>query len=191
MGVEPGDVNTVFYTHLRVDHVGWSVDAHGRPTFPEARYVMHQAEWEFFQRPEVKAASDYVDQCVTPLASAGVLELVSGETSLVPELTALHTPGHTPGHMSLLVASGGQQAMIMGDVVLQPAQVTEPTWNIVAETDHEQAVKTRRAILDRLESDGIVLVTGHLPAPGFGRIVREDDERFWQAAAPGAVIPGQ
>ncbi len=100
----------------------------------------------------------------------------------------LHTPGHAPGHVSVLAASGGSQACIRGDVVLHPAQVTEPTWNIVAETDHAQAITTRQSMLDRLERDKTILVTGHLPSPGFGRIVRENGERYWQAVSGGAPV---
>ncbi len=188
-GVDTGAVDTVVFTHFHIDHVGWAVDGHARPTFPNARYVTHRLEWEFFQAPETKAVSDYIDRCVTPLESAGVLDLVPGETALTPEITVLHTPGHTPGHMSVLVRSDGQEACILGDVVLHPAQVTEPTWNIVAETDHARAVATRRAMLDRLERDQTILVTGHLPSPGFGRIVRDNGERYWQAVAGGEVHP--
>ncbi len=79
------------------------------------------------------------------------------------------------------MASGGHQACILDDVVLHPAQVTEPTWSIVAEIDHAQAVATRRALLDRLECDQTILVTGRLSSPGFGRIVRDNGERYWQA----------
>jgi len=85
--------------------------------------------------------------------------------------------------VSLLVASGGQQACILGDVVLHPAQVTEPIRNIVAEIDYAQAVATRQAMLDHLERDQTILVTGHVPSPGFRRIVRDNGERYWQAVA--------
>ena len=55
---EPGreDVETVEYTHLHPDHVGWNLeqqDGGYRPTFPRARYLAHRADWETFQRPHM------------------------------------------------------------------------------------------------------------------------------------------
>jgi glyoxylase-like metal-dependent hydrolase (beta-lactamase superfamily II) len=50
-GVEPGDVDVVFLTHLHVDHVGWNVDDRGAPTFPRARYVTHAEGWRWSQAP--------------------------------------------------------------------------------------------------------------------------------------------
>jgi glyoxylase-like metal-dependent hydrolase (beta-lactamase superfamily II) len=58
-GVRPEEVDTVFFTHLHPDHVGWNLSQGGakpRPTFPRARYVVHQTDWSTFQQPEVQAA---------------------------------------------------------------------------------------------------------------------------------------
>ena len=37
------------------------------------------------------------------------------------------------------------------------------------------------AIMDRMERDGSLVVSGHFPVPGFGRLVRLDGRRYWQA----------
>lgn len=51
-GVSPGDVDTVFLSHLHPDHVGWNLSqSGGSPTFPRARYTFHQADWEAFRAP--------------------------------------------------------------------------------------------------------------------------------------------
>ncbi len=180
-GVSADGVDAVFFTHLHIDHVGWNLTAEGKPTFPKARYVMHQADWEAFQRPEVQANfPPYVDQTLSPLKSLGVLDLLTGEKSLTDEVVAIPTPGHTPGHMSVLVSSQGQKALIIGDVVLHPAQVTEETWSAAFDMDGNQAIATRKQILDRLESEGLTVAACHFPEPGFGRIVRLEGRRYWQ-----------
>ena len=49
--LRPEDVDTVFFTHLHPDHVGWNLLREGttpKATFPRARYVMHQADWTRF-----------------------------------------------------------------------------------------------------------------------------------------------
>ena len=92
----------------------------------------------------------------------------------------LPTPGHTPGHLAVLVASGGEKALITGDLLVHPAQVSEPHWAFGFDTDAEQAAATRRQMLDRLEAEGITLIGCHFPSPGYGRIVRVAGKRYFQ-----------
>jgi glyoxylase-like metal-dependent hydrolase (beta-lactamase superfamily II) len=174
-GVHPEDVDTVFLTHLHGDHLGWSVKPDGKPVFPEARYVTQASEWEI--------SAPYLGRAVAALDDLGVLELLDGEESVGEELTAIPTPGHSPGHSSLLVSSGGEQALVAGDAIVHPAQATEPTWNVHFDMDKEQAARTREMLLAWLEADGITIAAGHIPGSGFGSIVREEGEpgrRYWQ-----------
>jgi glyoxylase-like metal-dependent hydrolase (beta-lactamase superfamily II) len=173
-GVHPEGVDTVFLTHLHGDHLGWSVKPDGEPVFPEARYVTQAAEWEI--------SAPYLGRAVASLDDLGVLELLDGEEPVGEELTAIPTPGHSPGHSSLLVSSGGEQALVSGDAIVHPAQATEPTWNVHFDMDKEQAARTREMLLAWLEADGITVAAGHIPGSGFGRIVRDEEEpgrRYW------------
>jgi len=174
-GVYPVDVDTVFLTHLHGDHLGWSVKPDGEPVFPEARYVTQAAEWEI--------SAPYLGRAIAGLDDLGVLELLDGEEPVSEELTAIPTPGHSPGHSSLLVSSGGEQALVSGDAIVHPAQATEPTWNVHFDMDKEQAARTREMLLAWLEADGMIVAAGHIPGSGFGRVVREKREegrRYWQ-----------
>jgi glyoxylase-like metal-dependent hydrolase (beta-lactamase superfamily II) len=187
-GVSTQDVETIVFTHLHPDHVGWNLTLDGGryvPTFPRARYVAHRADWETFRQPEVQQAlqgiaGSFVEQTLTPLESLGVLELIDGERVLTEELTVLHTPGHTPGSLSVLIASGGERAIIVGDAIAHPAQVEHPDWGIAFDFEDETAVRTRGQLLDRIEAEGLTLSAPHFPEPGFGRVVRLEGRRFWQ-----------
>ena len=185
-GVRPEDVDTIFMTHLHPDHVGWNLTHDGgspKLTFPNARYVAHQADWDAFNKPEGygQFPFSFWEETVSPLASMGVLDLLSGEKALTSELTAIPTPGHTPGHMSLAIVSGGQHAIIMGDVAGSPAQITELEWCHIFEMDPAQTAQTRRQLFDRLEEQNSILVTCHYPPPGYGGLVRVEGRRYWQA----------
>jgi glyoxylase-like metal-dependent hydrolase (beta-lactamase superfamily II) len=174
-GVYPEDVDTVFLTHLHGDHLGWSAKPDGEPVFPGARYVTQAAEWEI--------SAPYLGRAVAGLDDLGVLELLDGEEPISEELTAIPTPGHSPGHSSLLVSSGGEQALVSGDAIVHPAQATEPTWNVHFDMDKEQAARTREMLLAWLEADGMIVAAGHIPGSGFGRVVRgrgEEGRRYWQ-----------
>ncbi len=183
-GVRPEQVDMVVMTHLHRDHVGWNVLSQGGrivPTFPNARYWMSAADWEVCHRADVQPQRfPNAPSCVWPLAELGLVELMQGEHSLTRELTAVPTPGHTPGHVSLLITSQGQRALVLGDVAHSPVQVHEPDWVSRADMDPELTRQTRRALLDRLEREEFIVAAGHFQAPGFGRIVRLEGRRYWR-----------
>jgi glyoxylase-like metal-dependent hydrolase (beta-lactamase superfamily II) len=183
-GVRPDQVDMVVMTHLHRDHVGWNLLAEGEryvPTFPKARYWMSAKDWDASHQPEVQAARfPNAPTCVWPLADLGLVELMHGEHSLTRELTAVPTPGHTPGHISILVTSRGERALVLGDAAHSPVQLQEPDWVSRADMDPELTRQTRRALLDRLEREDIIVAAGHFQAPGFGKIVRLQGRRYWQ-----------
>ena len=183
-GFKAADVDTVFLTHLHPDHVGWNVTRNGNqesPTFPNARYVAHEADWAAFDTPKDSEIFGYNwwAETVAPLRRLGVLDLITGETELMGELTVTPTPGHTPGSMSLIVSSGGEKAFMMGDVFHGPAQVTETDWVFHYDMHPETAGETRRGMLDRAEQDNAAIAICH--HSGFGKVIRESGRRYWQA----------
>jgi glyoxylase-like metal-dependent hydrolase (beta-lactamase superfamily II) len=183
-GVRPEEVDMVVMTHLHRDHVGWNLLARGDryvPTFPNARYWLSEKDWETCHQPDVQAARfPNAPTCVWPLADLGLVEFMKGEHSLTRELTMVPTPGHTPGHMSLLITSQGERALVLGDAVHSPVQLQETDWVSRADMDPELTRQTRRALVERLEREAILVAAGHFPAPGFGRVVRLEGRRYWQ-----------
>jgi hypothetical protein len=47
--------------------------------------------------------------------------------------------------------------------------------------DGQRAIATRKQVLDRIEAEDMLLVQCHFPSPGYGRIVRLEGRRYWQA----------
>ncbi|MBI4497730.1 MAG: MBL fold metallo-hydrolase [Chloroflexi bacterium] len=183
-GVRPEAIDLVVITHLHFDHVGWNATVVGeavRPTFPHARYLIPQVDWEHYRRPEVFAQSSYIQHTVIALHELGLVDLVAGERAVTDELTIIPTPGHTPGHQSLLVQSQGQRAAITGDVAHSPAQVEHPDWSPGADIDPAQSRQTRHRMFDRIEAEGALMAACHFPNPGFGRLVRLEGRRVFQA----------
>lgn len=117
-GIPLEDVDTVVFTHLHGDHVGWNLSADRAPNFPKARFLVPQDDWEFFSK---MANTNPQMQQVTPLQNLGLMELISGETTITSEVTTYPTPGHTPGHTSILISSNGQRAIVTGDFAHHPA----------------------------------------------------------------------
>jgi glyoxylase-like metal-dependent hydrolase (beta-lactamase superfamily II) len=184
-GIRPEDVDMVVMTHLHRDHVGWNLQSQGgkyRPTFPNARYWITAKDWEACHNPELQPSRfPNAPECLWPLEDLGLIEFFDGEQALTSELTTLPTPGHTPGHMSILISSQGERGLILGDLIHNTVQIDETDWVSRADIDPEQTRLTRRSMMELLEREGIPVAAVHLPAPGFGKIVRLEGRRTWQA----------
>ncbi|MGH2671187.1 MAG: MBL fold metallo-hydrolase, partial [bacterium] len=108
------------------------------------------------------------------------LQLISEDAQLSGAVSVRHAPGHTPGHIALLISDGGQEAMIVGDAIVHPAQVSEPEWRFLFDMDPDAAIATRKRLLGRMELESITAIQCHCPPPGFGLIVRTEARRHWQ-----------
>ncbi len=184
-GVAPKDVDIVFLSHLHPDHVGWNVhDGPGgnlEPIFPHARYIVHELDLAHFRKPEVEATMSFpfMGRLVESIDRLGLLDTLTEDANLTPEVRAIHTPGHTPGHMSVLVESNGEEALIQGDVFIHPAQISQDDWNCHFDVDWPLSVETRRRMLANVEAKGTPVISCHFPLPGFGRVKRSDGKRIW------------
>lgn len=187
-GVRPEDVDLVVITHLHIDHVGWNTvrrDDAWVPTFPRARYLITRAEWDYFSQPERTASLEYMRDSVLPLEGTGQLDLVDQEHRVTGELTLVPAPGHTPAHVCVAIISGAERAVIIGDLAHHPVQLTETTWSTVMDLDPKMAADTRARMVERMEREDAVVVGGHFPLPGIGRLVRLGERRLWQGATAG------
>ncbi len=163
-GIDPADVDTVVLTHLHTDHVGWAVvgaGEHARPYFPNARYLLQEAEFDALDTVNPQLRSRLID----PLRATGQLRLLDGDTSLRGGERVIATPGHTPGHQSLLVTSGREQLAVTGDVLVHALQLLHPALAYAHETDPVQARASRERLLRGRTADTLHLATPHLTAP--------------------------
>ncbi len=172
-------VDVVLCTHLHFDHVGWNlrtVDDARVPTFPNARYLFARAEMAHLEVDDhmgVRAPS------VQPLLDAGLVDLVDTDHRITPEVRLLPTPGHTPGHVSVMIESGGNVALITGDMAHSPLQFAIPELAATAfDWDPAQSSETRRTIVAAHANAPTTVLGTHFAPPTAGRI-RRDGDRIW------------
>ena len=71
--------------------------------------------------------------------------------------------------MSLAIVSGGQRALILGDVAIHPAQVTETIGRDFRDGPG-LAAQMRRQVFDRVEAENSTLVACHFPSRALGGV---------------------
>jgi glyoxylase-like metal-dependent hydrolase (beta-lactamase superfamily II) len=183
LGVRPEDVDVVVNTHLHFDHVGWNcVERDGAfvPTVPNAEYWIARDEWDYFTDPQIAAEEgEHIASCVLPLKDSGRLHLAEGEAAITPELSLLQTPGHTPGHRSIAIASGGERAVILGDVAHHPLHLIR-IWVAAVDELPRVSRRTKRMLVQRLIEEQTLVAGGHFTPGSFGRFVSADGQRAWR-----------
>ena len=168
-GVDPAAVDTVFCTHLHIDHVGWNTQrADGRwaPTFPNARYLVGRSEladW-LARRDAGTALAMHVrglEDSVLPVIEAGLVDLVDDGHELDRGLVLNLLPGHTMGQMGLRIDRQGGRAIFCGDAVHSPVQICQPGVSTSSCIDADRAAETRRILLEEAAATGRLLVPAH------------------------------
>jgi glyoxylase-like metal-dependent hydrolase (beta-lactamase superfamily II) len=170
-------IDTVLCTHLHVDHVGWNtmlVDGRWVPTFPNARYLLAEKEWRYWDANDDEATyGSVLADSVRPVVEAGLVDFVPETHRICEEVWLEPTPGHTPGHVSIHIASEGKEALITGDCIHHPCQMARTDWCSSADYDRDMGRATRESLLAKY-ADGAVLVIGtHFATPTAGHVVRD------------------
>jgi glyoxylase-like metal-dependent hydrolase (beta-lactamase superfamily II) len=168
VGLTPGDIDVVVYSHLHTDHVGWTTDRKRDVlTFERARHIMARTEWEYWRADAPLGGPDPHDIA----ALEPRVELLDGDALVAPGVTLVPTPGHTPGHCSLLVSSRGERAVVLGDAIHCPIQITHPEWAFAADVNRAAAVRAREVLLRELDAPHTRVVGPHFPDAVFGRVL--------------------
>ncbi len=162
-GVTPEDVTVVVITHMHGDHIGGLTGDDGTPTFPNARYVTGQVEYDAWAKQD----NDNFKAKVQPLAEK--MSFIGDGDSVVAGITGLAAFGHTPGHMAYRLESGGKQLVLIADAANHYVwSLGYPEWEVKFDMDKAKAAATRKQMFDMLTADKIPFVGYHMPFPGLG-----------------------
>jgi glyoxylase-like metal-dependent hydrolase (beta-lactamase superfamily II) len=176
--VDPADVDVVVNTHLHTDHVGWNTrldDGAWVPTFPNARYLVPEADYRHFAPDgpgDSEGARIVFDDSVFPVADQ--MELWSDDLQLSESLRLRPAPGHTPGS-SVLWLDAGKPAVFVGDLTHCPIQIPRPEDPCGFDVDPAAAVVTRKRVFTEAARARASVIPAHYPGHGGATIVARGD----------------
>jgi glyoxylase-like metal-dependent hydrolase (beta-lactamase superfamily II) len=126
------------------------------------------------KEPEGETA-DIMNDSVTPIFDAGLAQTVEMDHRVSPEIRLVPTPGHTPGHVSVMIESKGETAVITGDMLHHPCQFGRPDWLSMFDADQAAANARRHTMFEEWAGKPILVIGTHFAAPAAGHIVRDGD----------------
>lgn len=193
LGIKPEAVTGVILSHLHGDHFAGLFTADNRLTFPNARYLLNKLERDFWTTPDLsktnlpeafkKNMTEGAGKALAALTASKKLEIIQGDMKVSGGLSVRHTGGHTPGHQTVVVEGGGQRLDMIVDAVHHfVLSFRNPDWHAQFDVDAKQGAAVRRATLQRLASDGTLVMGYHTPWPGLGNVLPDGDGFAWQPA---------
>jgi len=187
-GLTAADIDYVMCTHLHIDHTGWNtklVDGRWVPTFPNAKYIFHKGEYAAWEALEAEgkeraggAGGVWRMNC-KPIADAGQAVLVDESFTLDDCISLILTPGHSPGHVCVKIESGGESAIIAGDMLHHQLQCLDPMMSTIFCWDPHQAAISRLKVFEEVAETNTLLLPIHFPAPTAGRLKRAGQGFDW------------
>ena len=186
-GLALEDIDIVMCTHMHADHVGWNtrlVDDRWVPTFPNAKYLFSPLELENLQKESANPFDQYLrlvyDDSVLPIIQSGQAVLIKESTDLGKNINLIKSPGHSPGHYCLEVNNKLSNAILTGDILHNPIQVTCPSMSTMFCDDPEQSNQTRVNLVDELTDSNTIVLAAHFADTTAGVIESKNSSRMFK-----------
>jgi glyoxylase-like metal-dependent hydrolase (beta-lactamase superfamily II) len=180
LGVSREDVTHVLITHMHGDHIVGAtrqVSVQRLPAFPNARYVVMEAEWN--AAPEFHQNARAIDAQKEALLAARAVDLVPGDTEIVPGVDLIAAPGESPGHAIVRIAPDGQVVYCIGDLFHYPAEFSHFDW-IPLYRDRATLVATRERLVPQFAEEDAWLIPAHHVFPAIGKVERTANGYRWR-----------
>ena len=146
-GVGRDSITHVVFTHAHPDHLWGVIDDFDEISFPNAKYMISEQEWNFWMSKDILAKLPKERHGFAVGAQRNLtavrerLSTIKPGHEVLSGIFAIDTAGHTPGHLSFEVGRGKDTVVILGDALTHPIiSFQHPTWQPASDHDPDQAV---------------------------------------------------
>lgn len=178
-GIRPEDVTTLLISHFHGDHISGVRHKDDSLMFPNAEIVVPEPEWDYWMdEARMGAAPEGLKGNFALVrrmfgTNANNIRRFSWGDEVLPGFTAVQADGHTPGQTAFEIASGDNAMMFVADITNNPLLFARrPEWQAMFDMAPEDAVSTRKRLLDRAAADKLRLSFFHAPFPATGFVIK-------------------
>ena len=176
-GIEAGQIDEVYITHMHGDHLHGAVTPEGARMFPNATVRVAKPDLDYWGSAEVegKAPADQRGRFAAAkraIAAYGdrLVTFTLGD-ELTPGIRSVPAAGHTPGHSCYMVQSGAARLLLLGDAIhVAPVQFPRPEITIGFDWDQPAARAARLKMFEMAAKENMLISAVHVAFPGIGRL---------------------
>ena len=188
MGIDPGQVDEVYVTHMHGDHLHGTVTPEGGKVFPNAIVRIAKEDVAYWGSPAVEAAAPadqkgrFVAAKRAMAAYGDRLQPFELGSELTPGIRSVAAVGHTPGHSCYLVTSGNAKLLLLGDSLhVGPVQFARPEITVMFDFRQDMARARRLELFEMAVKEDMLIGAVHLPFPAVGRLRKRDSGYTYEA----------
>lgn len=178
--VSPDEVDVVINTHLHFDHCGWNTvikDGRAVATFPNAKYYVQEGELEHAHEQHERDRVSYLTDNYDPLVANGQMQLLRGDTEILPGISVKVFPGHTRNHQVVTVRSQGKTACYVGDLIPTSAHLP-PTWVMAYDLFPLDSIASRHRYYEEAVPQNWLTVFTHDPTMLWAYVQKDEKGRL-------------
>ena len=160
------EIDFVILTHLAFSHSGGAtrLDREGTiiPTFPKAKYLVQRSAWQEAFSPNERSVPVYGTgvKHLEVLNDKGMIQLLDGDTEVVPGVHTIVTDGYSEGHQVVLVNTGSERIIYLANLIPTPNHLPLP-YITAFDRYPDQTLAMKKELLNRCEKEGWLMVFAH------------------------------
>ena len=163
-GITARDVDIVILSDLFIEHGGGctKMDRSGIavPTFPKARHIVQKSSWEDAQNPNDRFNNRFNPEDFLPLQEKNLIEIIDGDTEIIPGVNIKVTNGPSIGHQIVLVERGSEKVAFLSNLIPTPMHLM-PNYIAAWDMDPNNTLLEKQETLTNAVKDGWLVVFGH------------------------------
>ena len=171
-GVSPEEVDIVINTHLHFDHCGWNTVRRGdriEATFPNAKYYVQEGELRHARLQLERDRVSYLTENYDPLVERGQMQLLNGDSEIVPGISVKVFPGHTRNLQAVIVTSGNRRACYVSDLIPTTAHL-DVTWVMAFDLFPLETIESRKCFYQHAVPEEWLICFTHDPRVPWARV---------------------